>query len=50
MFSYPDRSALNGALFKLGKRVEKPDRAMEDEALGERLWQELSALTGFTFA
>jgi hypothetical protein len=44
MLSYPDRSKLNGALFKLGKRVEKPDKAMSDEALGSRLWEELVAL------
>ncbi len=48
MLSYPDRSELNGALFKLGKRVEKPDKAMSDEALGSRLWDELVALTGST--
>jgi hypothetical protein len=48
MQSYPDRSSLNGALFKLGKRVEKPDKAMNDEALGKRLWDELVALTGPT--
>lgn len=48
MLSYPDRSELNGALFKLGKRVEKPDKAMSDEALGNRLWDELVALTGST--
>jgi len=41
MLSHQDRSALNGALFKLGKRVEKPDKAMHDEALGDRLWNEL---------
>jgi NAD(P)-dependent dehydrogenase (short-subunit alcohol dehydrogenase family) len=45
MLSYPDRSALNGALFKLGKRVERPDKAMSDEALGKRLWDELVALS-----
>jgi NAD(P)-dependent dehydrogenase (short-subunit alcohol dehydrogenase family) len=48
MLSYPDRGALNGALFKLGKRVEEPDKAMSDEALGKRLWDELVALTGPT--
>jgi NAD(P)-dependent dehydrogenase (short-subunit alcohol dehydrogenase family) len=48
MLSYPDRSALNGALFKLNKRIEKPDRAMSDEALGKRLWDELVALIGPT--
>jgi NAD(P)-dependent dehydrogenase (short-subunit alcohol dehydrogenase family) len=46
MLSYPDRRALNGALFKLGKRVEKPDKAMNDESSGSRLWQELVRLTG----
>jgi NAD(P)-dependent dehydrogenase (short-subunit alcohol dehydrogenase family) len=48
MLSYTDRSALNGALFKLGRRVEKLDKAMSDEALGKRLWDELVALTGPT--
>ena len=46
MLSYRDRNAINGALFKLNKRVEKPDRAMNDEALGKRLWDELVVLTG----
>jgi NAD(P)-dependent dehydrogenase (short-subunit alcohol dehydrogenase family) len=46
MLSYPDRSALNGALFKLDKRVEKPDKAMSDEVSGKRLWDELVLLTG----
>jgi NAD(P)-dependent dehydrogenase (short-subunit alcohol dehydrogenase family) len=46
MLSYKDRSAINGALFKLDKRVEKPDKAMNDEALGKRLWDELERLTG----
>jgi len=36
-----DRQALNGALFKLGKRVAKPDRAMSDETGRRRLWDEL---------
>jgi NAD(P)-dependent dehydrogenase (short-subunit alcohol dehydrogenase family) len=48
MLSYPDRSAINGALFKLGKRVKKPDKAMADEALGKRLWDELVLRTGLT--
>ncbi len=47
MLSYPDRSVLNGASFKLDKRVEKPDRAMNDEELGKRLWDELIQMTGF---
>ena len=46
MLSYPDRGAINGALFKLDKRVEKPDKAMKDEVLGKRLWDELAVLTG----
>jgi NAD(P)-dependent dehydrogenase (short-subunit alcohol dehydrogenase family) len=46
MLSYPDRSAINGALFKLEKRVEKPDKAMNDDVLGRRLWDELVVLTG----
>ena len=48
MLSYRDRSAINGALFKLDKRVEKPDKAMNDEVLGKRLWDELEALTELT--
>ena len=46
MLSYQDRSAINGALFKLDKRVEKADKAMNDEVLGKRLWDELVLLTG----
>ena len=48
MLSYKDRSAINGALFKLYKRIEKPDKAMNDEILGKRLWDELDRLTGLT--
>jgi NAD(P)-dependent dehydrogenase (short-subunit alcohol dehydrogenase family) len=48
MLSHPDRSAINGALFKLGKRVKKPDKAMVDRELGKRLWDELVLLTGLT--
>ena len=48
MLSDQDRRAINGALFKLDKRVEKPDRAMNDEVLGKRLWDELVLLTGLT--
>jgi NAD(P)-dependent dehydrogenase (short-subunit alcohol dehydrogenase family) len=48
MLSHRDRSALNGALFKLDKRVEKPNKAMNDEVLGKRLWDELVLLTGLT--
>jgi NAD(P)-dependent dehydrogenase (short-subunit alcohol dehydrogenase family) len=48
MLSYRDRTAINGALFKLDKRVEKPDKAMNDEVSGKRLWDELVRLTGLT--
>ncbi len=48
MLSHKDRDAINGALFKLDKRVEKPDKAMNDEVLGKRLWDELVLLTGLT--
>jgi len=41
MLSYRDRAAINGAYFKLDKRIEKPDKAMNDEVLGKRLWDEL---------
>jgi NAD(P)-dependent dehydrogenase (short-subunit alcohol dehydrogenase family) len=50
MLSHRDRGAINGALFKLDKRVEKPDKAMNDEVLGKRLWDELVLLTGLTTA
>jgi len=46
--SHQDRSGINGALFKLDKRIEKPDKAMNDEVLGKRLWNELVQLTGLT--
>jgi NAD(P)-dependent dehydrogenase (short-subunit alcohol dehydrogenase family) len=46
MLAHTDRNALNGALFKLYKRIEKPDKAMSDEVLGKRLWNELVRLTG----
>jgi NAD(P)-dependent dehydrogenase (short-subunit alcohol dehydrogenase family) len=48
MLSYPDRSAINGARFKLEKRIKKPDRAMSDKVFGKRLWQELEILTGLS--
>jgi len=48
MLSHRDRSAINGALFKLDKRVEKPNKAMNDEVLGKRLWDKLDLLTGLT--
>lgn len=46
VLSSGDRSALNGALFKLAKRVAKPDPTMADAELGARLWGELERLTG----
>ena len=46
MLSHRDRSAINGALFKLDKRVKKPNKAMNDEVLGKRLWDEIERLTG----
>ena len=49
MLSHRDRSSINGALFKLEKRVEKPNKAMNDEVLGKRLWDELVRLTGLKF-
>ena len=48
MLSHRDRSAINGALFKLDKRVEKPDKAMNDEVSGKRLWDELVLRTRLT--
>ena len=48
MLSHPDRIAMNGALFKLDKRIEKPHKAMNDEVLGKRLWDELLLLAGLT--
>lgn len=46
LLSHRDRGAINGALFKLDKRVDKPDEAMNDEASGAKLWDELDRLTG----
>jgi NAD(P)-dependent dehydrogenase (short-subunit alcohol dehydrogenase family) len=48
MLNYPDRDVINGALYKLDKRVEKPDKAMNDRELGKKLWDELEILTGLT--
>ncbi len=41
ILSHGDRSAINGALFKLYKRIFKPEKAMNDEISGSRLWEEL---------
>ena len=48
MLSNRDRSTMNGALFKLDKRLEKPDKAMYDEESGKKLWNELIQQTGLT--
>jgi NAD(P)-dependent dehydrogenase (short-subunit alcohol dehydrogenase family) len=45
MLSHPDRSAINGALFKLDKHIAKPNKEMNDKVLGKRLWDELVQLT-----
>ena len=49
MLNYEDRDAINGAYFKLDKLVKKPDKAMNDEISGKRLWDVLVQLTGLTF-
>lgn len=41
-----DRNELNGTLYKLYKRIEKPDKAMSDEETGKKLWEELVKKTG----
>ncbi len=48
MLSYRDHAAINGAYFKLSKRIAKPDKAMNDEVLRKKLWDELVLLTGLT--
>jgi hypothetical protein len=45
MLRHDDRAALNGALFRLDRRIRKPDRAMNDEAMGGKLWDELVVRT-----
>lgn len=45
VLSHQDRKGFNGALFKLDKRIDKPDKAMQDRVLGNRLWDELTVLT-----
>lgn len=44
VLSHRDHRAINGAMFKLDKRIEKPDKAMHDELSGKRLWDELMRL------
>ena len=48
MLTVQDRSAINGTLFKLDRRIEKPDKAMNDKKSGKRLWDELVLLTKLT--
>lgn len=48
MLTIQDRSAINGTLFKLDKRINKPDEAMNDKILGKRMWDELLKLTKLT--
>jgi NAD(P)-dependent dehydrogenase (short-subunit alcohol dehydrogenase family) len=48
MLRVQDRSAINGTLFKLDRRIEKPDKAMNDKISGKRLWDELALLTRLT--
>jgi NAD(P)-dependent dehydrogenase (short-subunit alcohol dehydrogenase family) len=50
MLSDQERSTINGAMFKLGERVDKTDEAMNDEILGRRLWDKLVLLTGLKHA
>lgn len=45
MLSDRDRDSVNGALFVLDERADQPDKAMDDEALGKRLWERLELLT-----
>ncbi len=40
-----DRPAMNGALFQLEKRMASRNKAMTDEELGKRLWDELARRT-----
>ena len=46
IISHQDRRLINGAVFKLNKRIRKPNKAMNDENLGKRLWKELVRKTG----
>ncbi len=45
VLEYPDRNALNGALFRLDKRLKKTDKAMNDVVSGKRLWDALVQMT-----
>lgn len=50
LLSDQDRSEINGAMFKLDQRIEKPDEAMHDVELGKRLWNDLAVRTGLDTA
>jgi NAD(P)-dependent dehydrogenase (short-subunit alcohol dehydrogenase family) len=39
------RASMNGALFRLDKRIDKIDRAMSDTEMGERLWDALESMS-----
>lgn len=45
MLSHQTRHYYNGALYKLNKRINKPDKAMNDLVFGEKLWDYLVKLT-----
>lgn len=45
ILDYPDRNAINGAMFKLDRQMKKPDKAMADQVIGRRFWNALVRLT-----
>ncbi len=45
MLSTRNNDAINGALFKLNRRMRRPDKAMNDVESGSRLWERLVQLT-----
>jgi len=48
ILSNQNRKNINGALFKLNRLIDKPDKSMNDEVLGKRLWNELVRIIGLT--
>jgi hypothetical protein len=46
VLAHPDRESLNGVLVKRDKPAAKRDKAMGDEAAGQRLWSGWSRLRG----
>ena len=36
---------INGAMFKLSRRIQKEDKVMDDAELGKRFWEGLEKLT-----